>query len=416
MRTLCLICLLTLTACGGAPPVPPRAVASPARIALHVQKDALLAPGLAEDVAAELRSQILAARLGVPVNDPATADLLVKVVIGSANFTQATAWEWQLTDVRGDAIVLARRDSAAFGASAETLAGGVVAAISSVDTAAYAGPGARPPVVAAAPAPAGTAPRSATNGAHSWAVVIGVEHYREGLAAATGADADARAFADFARGTLGVPEANLKLLLGDRATRADLSGALLEWLPRNAVEPGGTVYVFFSGHGAPDPESGDAYLVPYDANPAYIKSGGLPLTQLQQTLGALKGQRVYLFLDACFSGQGDRSVLAAGTRPLVPIKPLGTPAGLITLAASGAAETTGTDAASGHGLFTHYLLAALTGAADANADRNISLAELRDHVVEHVRTDARRQNRDQTPTIAVPAGFDLQTPIVQGLE
>ncbi|MCA9527152.1 MAG: caspase family protein, partial [Myxococcales bacterium] len=175
------------------------------------------------------------------------------------------------------------------------------------------------------------------------------------------------------------------------------------------------VYVYFSGHGAPDTETGDAYLVPYDANPAYIKTGGLPLADLQRTLGALKGQQVYLFLDACFSGQGDRSVLAQGTRPLVPVKALGVPTGLVTLAASAATETTGTHAGSGHGLFTYHLLAGLGGAADANGDHDVSLAELRDHLVEAVRVEARRQNRDQTPSVAVPPGVDVQAPVVQGL-
>ncbi|MEZ4465847.1 MAG: caspase family protein [bacterium] len=396
--------------------VTPRAVASPARIALFVEKTSIMAPGLGDEVAAELREQVLESRVGVPVQDASKADLLLKVVISGANFTHATQWEYQLIDVDTDAVLVSRRDTAAWGRAADDLAAGVMQDVARIDTAAYAGPGKAAPVVVAAAGTVDAPLRSATDGSKSWAVVIGVEGYREGLTPATGAEADARAFAAFARTTLGVPEANTKLLVGDRATRADLSGALLEWLPRNAVEPGGTVYVFFSGHGAPDTESGDAYLVPYDANPAYIKTGGLPLAEVQRTLGALKGQRVYLFLDACFSGQGDRSVLAQGTRPLVPVKPLAAATGLVTLAASGATETTGTHAGSGHGLFTYHLLAGLGGAADADGDHAVSLAELRDHLITAVRTEARRQNRDQTPSVAVPGGYDVGQPLVQGLQ
>jgi hypothetical protein len=404
MRLIPLVFLLA--ACGGAPRVAPRPVAAGTRIAFEIQKDALLAPGLPDDLAAELRTQLIAARLGVPVE--ADADLVIRVRVSSANFTQATEWQWQVVQPTGQATLLAGRDTAAFGITVEDLAGQVMTALATLDTTAYARGGA-PPVVAAPPAlPAEGA--AVAEDPRKWAVVVGVERYREPLAVATGAESDARAFADFARRRLGVPEANTRILLGDRATRADLAGALMEWLPRNAVEPGGTVYVFFSGHGAPDPETGDAYLVPFDANPTYIKSGGLRLSELQGTLGGLKNQQVYLFLDACFSGQGDRSVLAAGTRPLVPIKALAAAAGLVTLAAAGASETTGTHPG-GHGLFTHHLLAALNGAADADGN-GTTLAEVRDHVVQQVRVEARRQNRDQTPTLAVPTGFDVNTLLV----
>ncbi len=403
MRLIPLVFLLA--ACGGQAPVAPRPTAVGTRIAFEIQKDALLAPGLPDDLAVELRTQLIASRLGVPVE--ADADLVIQVRIPSANFTQATEWQWQVVDPARQATLVAGRDAAAFGTSVEDLARQVLHALATLDTAAYArGEAVVPAVVKAPAAPTEAVPEDP----RKWAVVIGVEQYREPLAVATGALADARAFADFARARLGVPEANTRILLGDRATRADLAGALMEWLPRNAVEPGGTVYVFFSGHGAPDPETGDAYLVPFDANPTYIKSGGLRLTELQGALSELKSQHVYLFLDACFSGQGDRSVLAAGTRPLVPVKALAATAGLVTLAAAGAAETTGTHPG-GHGLFTHHLLAALDGAADADGN-GTTLAEVRDHVVQQVRVEARRQNRDQTPTLAVPAGFDVNTLLV----
>lgn len=407
MRLILLTFLLA--ACSGAPPVPPRPVASPARIALAIQKDALFAPGLADDLAAELRQQVLQSRVGVPVDDATGADLLLKVVISNGNFTQATGWQWQLVHVKDGATLVAGRDTAAFGISVEDLAGGIVAQVASLDTAAYAGGNAPAAPAVITPPPAG-GPIVAPD-PKRWAVIVGIERYREALATATGAETDARAFADLARTHLGVPEANLKLLIGDRATRADLAGALLEWLPRNAVEPGGRVYVYFSGHGAPDPQTGDTYLVPYDTNPAYLKTGGLALAPLQATLANLPNQKVFFFLDACFSGQGDRSVLAAGTRPLVPVSALHSPPGLVTLAAAGATETAGTHPESGHGLFTHHLLAGLGGAADANSDGQITVAELGEHLIPRVRTEARRQNRDQTPSLALPPGFDPATPL-----
>ncbi|MCX5787747.1 MAG: caspase family protein, partial [Elusimicrobia bacterium] len=98
------------------------------------------------------------------------------------------------------------------------------------------------------------------------AVVIGVERYREQLPKADYAEADARAFAEYAKRVLGVPEENVALLTGERATRGDFEKYFERWLP-NHVDKGGQVYVYYSGHGAPDAANGNAYLDPYDGDP-----------------------------------------------------------------------------------------------------------------------------------------------------
>jgi hypothetical protein len=397
--------------------LPKRATPSTARIGTVVTNETLFAGGVADEVSGDLRQRIIESQIGVPVMDNDKADLLLNITIDSGNLSKVTAWEWQLIDVDTGAIVLARTESSVLGAGAETISDGIMVELTALDTSPYAGAGASA-VVPVKPAPVQlVAPASQTDGQKAWAVVVGIERYRNDLTPATGAERDARAFAEFAHKTLGVPEANIKVLIGESASRADMSGALLEWLPRNAVESGGRVYVFFSGHGAPDVESGDAYLVPYDANPAYLKTGGFSLSGLQETLAGLNGQQVYVFLDACFSGQGDRSVLAEGTRPLVPVKAVGPVGSVVTFSASAASETTGAHATSGHGLFTHALLEGMAGAADADRDGNISLAELKAHVIDQVRTGARRQNRDQTPSVVTPSGLDLnQALLIRGLD
>lgn len=408
---------LTLVACAGSstrPDVRPDAVT--AKLAIEIDQQTILAPSFDDQLASELRQAVLDTKNGVPVTDATSSDLVLRVVIQDVNFTHATRWEWQLIDAENKAIVLAKTDTSAFGKSAEDLASEIVAELTKLDLNPYASSGNVQVAQPVKPSQNGLEPRpSATSGDNAWAVVVGVENYRESLATASGAERDAEAFAAFARTTLNVPEANIKVLKGERASRADLQAALMEWLPRNAVQPGGKVYVFFSGHGAPDIEEGSAYLLPYDANPTYVKSGGIRVADLQAELGKLKGQQTFLFLDACFSGSGERSVLAQGTRPLVPVKALVPSQGVVTFSASQASETTGAHAASGHGLFTYHLLNALTGAADANSDRNVSLGEIQDHLVRSVQADARRDNREQTPTVALPTGVDVHIVLVKGL-
>ncbi len=422
-RTL-LVCLIlalatVATGCYSTKQIAPRAQPSNARIALEVISGEWHIGSLDTDLNAKLKVMVLEKRLGQLVVDGAKPDLKLKVTITDTNFTAALAFDWQLIDVESGTVVLAGSETSMLGMEAEEMAYKIVERLVQVDTNVYAGDGPVPPPAVVTPTPINLdqAPDSETDGSNAWAVIIGVERYRNGLSPATGAETDASAFAAFAQKTLGVPEANIKVLLGERASRSDMMGALTEWLPRNAVEPGGTVYVFFSGHGAPDVQTGDAYLVPYDADPAYLKSGGVPLTQVQDTLRGLKNQQVYVFLDACFSGQGDRSVLAEGTRPLVPVKPIESSGAVITFSASQAAQTTGAHASSGHGLFTHHLLDGIGGGADANEDGDVTMGELIEHVSSRVEVEARRQNRDQQPSAAIPSGVDpAKLVLVKGID
>ncbi|MEZ4471296.1 MAG: caspase family protein [bacterium] len=261
-----------------------------------------------------------------------------------------------------------------------------------------------------AAAPGDLTPRPAgTDGSNAYAVIIGISRYQLELPEATHGEDDARAFAAYAETTLGVPRAHIRTLVGDRASRAAINSMIEEWLPRNARRPGGRVYVFFSGHGAPDPETGLAYLVPWDADPAFLKTRGLGIDWLYDRLGELPDQEAVVFLDACFSGGGGRSVLAAGMRPLVPVQAPKAPRGrVVALTAAAAREATGAARDAPHGLFTRHLLGGLQGAADANRDGRVSLAELATHVTAKVSDDARLDNRDQTPGLVVPAGLDAE--------
>lgn len=405
---------VAISAC--ATTVSQRATPATVKIAIEVEQDTFLVRSFKDEVAGSLSQFVLESKNGVPVVDASGADLKIHLVIQDVNFTKATKWKWELIDVRSQAIIASKTDTSVLGQDPSSVASDIIEALTKLDLQPYASSDVMPAqAIAVQAAPASSSPTSNTDGSNAWAVVIGVENYREKLAPASGAQFDADAFAEFAKNTLNVPEANIRLLKDERASRADMSAVLTEWLPRNAVKPGGKVYVFFSGHGAPDIEEGSAYLMPYDANPTYIKSGGMRVADLQERLGKLNNQTVYLFLDACFSGSGERSVLAQGTRPMVPVKEIKTSGGVVTVSASAASETTGAHTQSGHGLFTYHLLNGLTGAADSDKNANITVSELKKYLVESVQTEARRDNREQTPTIATPAGFDQNTAVVSGV-
>ncbi|HVJ13958.1 MAG TPA: caspase family protein [Polyangiaceae bacterium] len=237
---------------------------------------------------------------------------------------------------------------------------------------------------------------------NAFALIVGIEKYRD-VPPPTGARADAQAFARLAERTLGVPEDHVRLLIDEHATRGDLEKALA-WLELN-VPAGGRVYFFYSGHGAPDPVSGTAYVLPYDGDPAALDQTALLLSAVTERLARTKAAESVAFLDACFSGTGGRSVLPKGARPLVRVQAPVIARGVAVLASSSGSEISGATADGQNGLFSKYLLEALGGAlADADNDLQISMGELLSFIEPRVARDARLENRVQTPNVTVPDG------------
>jgi hypothetical protein len=234
----------------------------------------------------------------------------------------------------------------------------------------------------------------------AYAVVIGIERYRGELPVAEYAENDAKVFKAYLQRTLGVPDDHINLLVGQRASKSDIEAALREWLPARVKKPGARVYFYFSGHGAPDPASGDSYLVPWDGEPEYLKSKALSVSSVYSDLGALRGARVVAFLDACFSGSGGRSVLSKGLRPLVALREEApTKGAMAALVASSASQVSGPAEQAHHGLFTYHLLRGLSGLADRDTDRTVTLGELNLFVTRSVREDAKKANREQVPQL-----------------
>jgi hypothetical protein len=239
---------------------------------------------------------------------------------------------------------------------------------------------------------------------NSYAVVIGVEKYVNGLPSPTGAHSDAERFAQLAKSTLGIDPGHLEVLLDERATKAGI-GHAITWAAAS-VSAGGRIYLFFSGHGAPDAASGSAYLVPSDGDPRDLDTTAIAMKEVLSKLGQSKAKEVLAIVDSCFSGAGGRSVLPPGARPLVRLKEEVAPAQLALFSASSGTEISGPVPGGGGGLFTKYLLDGLgSGAADINGDGQVSLAELSEWVSPRVAREAKKDNRDQNPGLTLGKGL-----------
>ena len=236
---------------------------------------------------------------------------------------------------------------------------------------------------------------------NAYAIVIGIESYRAHLPKADFADRDAQLVGEYLIRVLGYPEGHVVVLVNENATKTDLEKYVEAWLPNN-IEADGSVFIYYSGHGAPNPKSGDAYLVPYDGDATFVEKTGYPLKRLYAYLEKLPAKDITVVLDSCFSGAGGRSVLAEGARPMVLSVENTLLAGgkTVVLAASAGDQISGTFKEKGHGLFTYFFLKGLQGEADANKDGTIDLAELYEYVKPNVQKIARKQyNNEQTPQL-----------------
>lgn len=235
---------------------------------------------------------------------------------------------------------------------------------------------------------------------NAYAIVVGVEKYRQKLPTADFAERDATSMAEYLTKVLGYPEENIVVLLNENATKGDLEKYFEKWLGNN-VTSNDVVFVYFSGHGSPDPQSGAPYLVPYEGDPAFIAQTGYSLDRMYEALGKLPAKNVVIALDTCFSGGGARSITTKGTRPLVTtvMRPH-VPDTISVLAASAENQLSTTFDENGHGLFTYFLLKGIKETDVVGADGTIRVDSLFDYLKPQVEKLARsKYNVEQTPQL-----------------
>ena len=228
-------------------------------------------------------------------------------------------------------------------------------------------------------------------GDNDMAVVIGVEKYQD-LPASDYSSSDAKLMKEYLV-SLGVKERNIELLLNERATQSSIKKTVETWLP-NRIKSDSKVVIYYSGHGAPDAKTGDAYIVPFDGDPNYLEDTGYPLKRLYDKLGKLQVAEVIVLLDSCFSGAGGRSVLAKGARPLVMMVDTGVlSSNMAVLSATQGTQISTSSPEKGHGVFTYYFLKALK-------DGKKDIAEIYDYIKPLVEDEAKQINVQQSPSIS----------------
>jgi len=189
-------------------------------------------------------------------------------------------------------------------------------------------------------------------------VVIGNEFYPF-LTRVPYALRDADSVYDLLVYTRGIPAERVHYLkgAGPDEIRAALDTASSE------VRPGGTLWVYFAGHGAADPSTGERLFLgdTAKADPASFQSGAIAVSEIERVAGRV-GDAV-LVLDTCYNGLGRDGGQFAEQRFAVPLQRSEAP-GVASWMAAGPDEVASPIPIVQHGAFTYFVVGALRGWAD----------------------------------------------------
>ncbi|MDE6121580.1 MAG: caspase family protein, partial [Muribaculaceae bacterium] len=228
------------------------------------------------------------------------------------------------------------------------------------------------------------------------ALVIANENYKH-VTKVPAARADGTIFAEYCRRTLGIPETNVAVYTD--ASYAELLDAVSD-LQRKAdvLGPEAEIILYYAGHGLPDENTKDAYLLSTDANPSNPRTW-YRLGDLYSTLAGINSAGVMVFIDACFSGaEREGGMLAAplGARAVaIKAKEAAPKGNMFVLTAASGNETALPYKEKNHGMFTYYLLRKIQ-----ESKGNVTLKDLSDYVIENVRRQSNFINhKPQTPTV-----------------
>ncbi|NTV45396.1 MAG: caspase family protein [Chlorobiales bacterium] len=240
------------------------------------------------------------------------------------------------------------------------------------------------------------------------AIVIGNRNYfKADVPAVEFAQSDAQTMKLYLMKVLGYREGNI--LFYENATLADFNAAFgkdkehFKGKLYNYVKPGKSdVFVYYSGHGAPDVDSKAGYFVPADCDPSLVSQNGYPLETLYHNLSKVPAKSMSVVIDACFSGASGGGMVIKNASPLFnQVKnPMLSLQNTTVFTSSSGDQVSSWYPEAKHSLFTYYFLKGMKGEADANKDGSLTAKEMEDYLKENVPYMARRlYGRDQTPQI-----------------
>jgi hypothetical protein len=193
----------------------------------------------------------------------------------------------------------------------------------------------------------------------------------------------------------------------------NIQGSLYDYIKKGKSD----VFVYYSGHGAPDPNTKQGYIVPVDCDPDKVSLNGYSLKTLYKNLDRVAEekdvQQLTVVLDACFSGESAKGNLLENISPIY----ITVNQNQLTFKNSALFTSSQGDQVSNwypdkrQGLFTYFFLKGLTGDADFDNNKSITTDELHQYVADEVNGvpywSRRISGRTQNPQLMSRANFTL---------
>jgi|694.fasta_scaffold79599_5 hypothetical protein len=193
-----------------------------------------------------------------------------------------------------------------------------------------------------------------------YALIIGCEDYAKfqtGLDKEVNVDFaanDARVFAEYAETTLGYPKEQIYLLIDP--TSSQIKQNIDKLQKAIEIEKGkAEILFYYSGHGLPDENTKEPYLIPVDVN-GNNPQNGISLADLYAKLSKSPTLKTTIILDACFSGGARNKELVSLKGVKIKPKSDAVQGNLVVLSSSKGTESSAVYNEKQHGYFTYFLL------------------------------------------------------------
>lgn len=218
--------------------------------------------------------------------------------------------------------------------------------------------------------------KSYAEGTNIYALIVGASRY-EHFESLKYTDDDAYRIYAFLRSPEGgaVPDDHIRVLIDESAIAKNIYKSLDEIT--SMAGPEDMVLIYLAGHGL------QGFYVPTDSD-GY--SNRVEYDEIKKRLSLCQARQKLVIADACYSG----SLLAAKTPMFESVdlfykKLSASGGGTAFLLSSKSEEYSLESQGLRQGIFSHYLVLGLTGAADKNGDRLVNLDELYSYVYTNVR-------------------------------
>lgn len=234
-----------------------------------------------------------------------------------------------------------------------------------------------------------------------WAIIVGAAGYTEGMEPLNFPDDDAYLFHSFLKSPEGgaIQDERIRLLIDENATKVNIIKSLSDFSDKASSED--VLIFYFSGHGLP------GSFLPIDSDG--IKNQ-LKYKELLSVLKSSKAKSKIIIADACYSGgltaskgKSNQNLMRSYYEAIHDSE-----GGLVLFMSSKEGQSSIENGDLRQGIFSHFLIKGLKGAANIDNDNIIRINELFEYVQVNV---SFYTNDSQTPmvygdkSIAHPIGF-----------